>query len=51
MLIPGGSIKKESTLRSIIHLDKIIKKTQEKKSIERTYLKQNSDVNKGVEII
>jgi len=50
MMLPGGSIKKESTLRSIIHLDKLLKKTQEKRSIERTYLNKNLDNNKGIDI-
>lgn len=45
------SVNKESTIRSIIHLDKIIKQTQEKRSIERSYLKQHLDKNKGIDIV
>lgn len=34
-------MNRDSTLRSIIHLDKLIRNTSQKKPIERSYLLQN----------
>ncbi len=40
-------MQQESTLRSILHLDKLLKRTSEKRSVERSYLK---DTSKAAEI-